>query len=329
MEQHERRIPGPALFWTVSQWRVSVYRQEVFSMKDLEEEIAEGAGPRREKSGITASARKVAANRQNAQKSTGPKTTKGKVYSGRNAIKHGLFTRQLIDFANHGEDSQEYELRGGLRAQYQPIGTAEELEVERLALCWWRLKRAWRYENAVNCVALQASAGRELATQRELYKQQDKKDQSIILQLKTAADEIEEKGEISREMKDRIFAIDPGIESMWESRESEPEEKVADPTTSKMWQDLSSEERSSIRAVSTVYLRIDFIEQVARLRSSADRENAIAKHVIPKDYELNRLLRYETAIERQLGRTVDRLERLQRRRQGEMIPPPVSVHLTR
>ena len=301
-------------------------------MKDSDKEITEGAGPRTEteKSAFTTSARKVAANRQNAQKSTGPKTTKGKVYSGRNAIKHGLFTRQLIDFANHGEDSQEYEeLRGGLRAQYQPIGTAEELEVERLALCWWRLKRAWRYENAVNCGALQASAGRELATQRELYKQQDKKDQTIILQLKTAADEIEEKGEISREMKDRIFAIDPGIESMWESMESEPEEKVADPAMLKMWQDLSSEERSSIRAASTVYLRIDFIEQVARLKSSADRENAIAKHVIPDNYALDRLLRYENTIERQLGRTVDRLERLQRRRQGEMTPPPLSVHLTR
>jgi len=151
----------------------------------------------------------------------------------------------------------------------------------------------------------------------------------MILQLKTAADEIEETGEISQEMKERIFAIDPGIESMWESMESEPEEKVADPAMSKMWQDLSSEERSSIRAASTVYLRIDFIEQVARLRSSADRENAIAKHVIPDNYALDRLLRYENTIERQLGRTVDRLERLQRRRQGEMTPPPLSVHLTR
>ena len=87
-------------------------------MKDSEKEITEGAGPQTEteKRAFTTSARKVAANRQNAQKSTGPKTTKGKVYSGRNAIKHGLFTRQLIDFANHGEDSQEYEeLRGGLR----------------------------------------------------------------------------------------------------------------------------------------------------------------------------------------------------------------------
>jgi hypothetical protein len=38
---------------------------------------------------------------------------------------------------------------------------------------------------------------------------------------------------------------------------------------------------------------------------------------------------FPVAMERQLGRTVDRLERLQRRRQGEMTPPPLSVHLTR
>ena len=35
----------------------------------------------------TLSARKVAANRQNALKSTGPRTAKGKAQSGRNAIK--------------------------------------------------------------------------------------------------------------------------------------------------------------------------------------------------------------------------------------------------
>src|ERR1039458_464783 len=42
-----------------------------------------------------------------------------------------------------------------------------------------------------------------------------------------------------------------------------------------------------------------------------------------------RHLRYETTIERQLGRSVDRLEQLPRRRKGEMLLPPVSVRLTR
>jgi hypothetical protein len=38
-----------------------------------------------------ASIRKIQANRQNALKSTGPKSHRGKEHSRRNAIKHGLF----------------------------------------------------------------------------------------------------------------------------------------------------------------------------------------------------------------------------------------------
>jgi hypothetical protein len=125
-------------------------------MKHSGEEAKQQAAPRAaDKKTITVSARKLEANRKNALKSTGPKTPRGKAYSARNAIKHGLFSGEMMDFMSHGEDPTEYgEVLNGLRVQYQPIGTAEELEVERLALCWWRLKRAWRYENATNRVAL-------------------------------------------------------------------------------------------------------------------------------------------------------------------------------
>jgi hypothetical protein len=96
-----------------------------------------------------------------------------------------------------------------------------------------------------------------------------------------------------------------------------------------MLQQLSPEERSSVLASHTVALGIGFLQQLAGMRSSAVQEIAIAQRVIPDDDALNKILRYEAAIERQLGRTVDRLERLQRRRKGEMIPPPVSEHLSR
>ena len=39
---------------------------------------------------------KLRANRENAKKSTGPKTVRGKAYSRRNALKHGLLIRVLI-----------------------------------------------------------------------------------------------------------------------------------------------------------------------------------------------------------------------------------------
>ena len=42
------------------------------------------------------SPRKRLANRRNAKKSTGPKTPEGKRRSGRNAVKHGLLSRDLV-----------------------------------------------------------------------------------------------------------------------------------------------------------------------------------------------------------------------------------------
>ena len=46
---------------------------------------------------------------------------------------------------------------------------------------------------------------------------------------------------------------------------------------------------------------------------------------IPSKDELDRLLRYEGAIERQLYKALNQLERLQRLRAGDSVPPPVKV----
>ncbi len=48
---------------------------------------------------------------------------------------------------------------------------------------------------------------------------------------------------------------------------------------------------------------------------------------LPREKDLDRILRYETANERALTRALDRLERLQRLRKGEYVPAPVTVTL--
>ena len=49
---------------------------------------------------------------------------------------------------------------------------------------------------------------------------------------------------------------------------------------------------------------------------------------LPPRGSVDKIIRYETSIERQLYRAVSHLERLQRRRMGELIPPPVSIDVT-
>jgi hypothetical protein len=70
-------------------------------------------------------------------------------------------------------------------------------------------------------------------------------------------------------------------------------------------------------AIFTVKSAIMLLEDMRLSRNTSVREIAIAQHLIPNSDALDKVLRYETTIERQLGRSVDRLERLQRRREGK------------
>jgi hypothetical protein len=88
--------------------------------------------------------KQIKANRQNAQKSTGPKTAEGKAAVSKNAVKHGLFTDSVVT----GETEAEYAaFRGELLAELAPRGVMEILLAERVVSLWWRLIRAERMQN--------------------------------------------------------------------------------------------------------------------------------------------------------------------------------------
>jgi hypothetical protein len=48
---------------------------------------------------------------------------------------------------------------------------------------------------------------------------------------------------------------------------------------------------------------------------------------LPPTEATDKLLRYEAHLDRQLYRAMDQLERLQRQRRGETVPPPLNVNL--
>jgi hypothetical protein len=50
--------------------------------------------------------------------------------------------------------------------------------------------------------------------------------------------------------------------------------------------------------------------------------------MLPSAEVLDKILRYETALERQLFRAMNQLERLQRCRQGENIPAPLTMEIS-
>jgi len=277
----------------------------------------------------TVSERKLKANRENAKKSTGPKTPRGKALSRRNALKHGLFATQITDFEALSEDPNKYlELLKGLWNQYQPIGKAEAIEVERIAICFWRLRRAWRYENAANLAARRDFVRAELDEQEAYCKERDKEEEAILLLLQEAKKEIQEKGEISQELKQRIVALVPPFESLWKVQNQAALVQVFRVNPPRILKKLSLEQRSRLLAMQTVTNVISQFEELADRRYINVEEAARGKHAIPNSEVLDRLLRYETTIDRALNRALERLERLQRRRLRQPLLPPVSVHPT-
>jgi hypothetical protein len=91
-----------------------------------------------------ASPLQIAANRRNAQRSTGPRTVEGKQRSSLNPLKHGLSARTIV--LNHEDEIGYQEVRGSLYTQYQPATPQECMLVDQLASAWWRTIRARQYE---------------------------------------------------------------------------------------------------------------------------------------------------------------------------------------
>jgi len=276
----------------------------------------------------TISDRKLKANRENAKKSTGPKTLRGKSFSRRNALKHGLFINEVTDFEALDEDPKQYEqLINGLWNQYQPVGRAEEIQVERIALCCWRLKRAWRYENAINLAARRDFVRAELRDQEEYCNERTKEEEAVVSQLQIAKQEISDTGQLSQETKQRILAMDQRFGGMWSEVDLVVEKQIQEGYSRKKSRKLTRQQPSSVRDSDKVAMFIALIRSIRDQRWTRVIETAVGRHAIPDDGALDRILRYETTIDRFLGRSLEQLERLQRRRRGEVVPPPLSVHL--
>lgn len=85
-----------------------------------------------------------AANRRNAQNSTGPTTERGKATVAGNALRHGLRAEKVLTYDETNGDFQAF--LEEQRQAHQPADPAEEQLVERMAICAWRLRRIYRIE---------------------------------------------------------------------------------------------------------------------------------------------------------------------------------------
>ena len=109
---------------------------------------------------MSISAARLEANRQNAQRSTGPKTVEGKERSRRNSLKHGLTGAGIV---LPTEDLPAIEARfADFEADLQPTGGVARFLVQRAALLSVRLDRSAIHEAAsltASILALEPGGG--------------------------------------------------------------------------------------------------------------------------------------------------------------------------
>jgi hypothetical protein len=112
-----------------------------------------------------ASSRRLAANRSNSQKSTGPRTEEGKKKVALNAMKHGLLSQGVV---LPDEDEQEFvDFSGRLWSALRPVGEVEDMLVSAIAASAWRLRRVIRIERGLFIAYVAEDARPETARQSD------------------------------------------------------------------------------------------------------------------------------------------------------------------
>jgi hypothetical protein len=89
----------------------------------------------------------IAANRLNAQRSTGPRTARGKATLARSALKHGLTAKTVVLFDESKTGFERFHQAQVL--DLEPRTDGERALVEQIATLGWRLRRASRAEAAL------------------------------------------------------------------------------------------------------------------------------------------------------------------------------------
>jgi hypothetical protein len=151
--------------------------------------------------------------------------------------------------------------------------------------------------------------------------------------LKTAKSEIVSDGYISERIQKKIgsaFGLWDWVFALTCLCAGPPEAKMEDRPSEKIVDQQIDEKRAAVVALIDEHLeRISLFERYATERESIALDAEARSFSSPPADATDKLLRYEAHLDRQLYRAMDQLERLQRQRRGENVPPPLNINLGR
>ena len=282
--------------------------------------------------------------------STGPRTVSGKRRSSCNARTHGFFSRTSL-LENESKTDYRF-LVSALKESFQPSGDFEHLLIDDLAMHWMRKKRLLKAERAEIDLATDFIEVDLMIEQRkQLYEVQEsgfvRTGQlsacsnpfvlSVCIALLEAIREdiLSNKFDSKKDSKTLEFiyglswTVHPGISFLiackWLMREAEADKLNPGIEANREYEEAR---QTTIEALEVEIERLRTMKEgyaVVQKRRVKCRKQAA---LIPSSEVSERLLRYLASWSRELERMLNLLDRLQRTRRGQPVPPAVRVEFS-
>lgn len=301
------------------------------------------------------SAKQAAANRENAKRSTGPKTETGRAIAKLNAVKHGGLS--LLPVLPEVEALDEWEAHlAGTLASLVPVGHLETVLAERLVLLLWRMNRVARFEREMIAVGQErvvddlADAREDRLSYRQVgpnhpedvraYLRDARCSLAVIEAASRRPDEDRMSGEeaelVLSAVADQTETVDPETFSMPEVVPDEiPWGEFTEWTAGRIRQGIAvmaeaeGTSPESLLAGALQHVSAEVIKLKAESEKIATAIQRMRRERLLADApQTDRVMRYEAHLSRQLAQALHELQRLQAARAGEPVAPPVVVDLT-
>jgi hypothetical protein len=295
---------------------------------------------RQEEPGIHASSNQAA-----RRKATGARTGQGEKRGRFNALKHGLLSKFVL---LHGESKDDYRsLSIGLQDDFLPQGQWESILVDNLTVLLWRLRRFIKAESGeitekrffmeMEMITKQADEARQLSRDAMASDGLVAHDNNLSV-VKEILDTLRKfrllitKEQFSESIPfiNKLYGVNLHGETPDHFRQvfmkfveaMELEKKQGDQSN------VSKLKQSIIEMIDG---EIEQFSNLKEVREGINSEKVLFRNfaaVIPDGEALDRLLRYETHLSREIDRVLNRLERLQRMRAGQPLPPQLDVKIS-
>jgi hypothetical protein len=268
-----------------------------------------------------------------------------------NSLKHGLLAKTVVlTWGPLKEDEKEFEqLLSDLRNDLSPVGALEEMLVEEIAVCYWRIRRVLRAETGeITSAAFGAVPEWGLTEKiRKLARGTgDLTDEDYVLAFHTTAgldyvlsllDKIASHlgtdSPVPPSLMNavrRFFAkTEIGDELIAFTHLASTPVEQRTPLLDKKWANPQDARRVLLGLISIEETYLLAQKKLVSSFEGLQRQLELLQASLPLTNRLDTIARYETTLKRHFYRALDELERLKRIRGGEAVPPPLKVNLSK